>query len=148
VVFTAHLPGDLWPVLCGTGPPGVTLFFVLSGYLLTTLLLRGLVTTRSPRIAWLSSRPMAFLAAISYTFYLVHGFLVNGVAMIVPEEWGRPGQLLAAALALAVSIYVCWMIHRWYEEPLRTYGVHLSRRIDAARAVRPDAPALVERVAA
>jgi peptidoglycan/LPS O-acetylase OafA/YrhL len=116
--------------------------------LVLTLLLAGLVTTRSPGVAWLSSRPMAFLAAISYTFYLVHGFLVNGVEMIVPEEWGRPGSLLAAALALAVSIYVCWIVHRWYEEPLRKYGVHLSRRIDAARAVRPDAPAPMERVAA
>jgi peptidoglycan/LPS O-acetylase OafA/YrhL len=116
--------------------------------LVLALLLAGLVTTRSPRIAWLSSRPMAFLAAISYTFYLAHGFVVNGVEMIVPEAWGRPGSLLSGALGLGLSIYVCWVIHRWYEEPLRTYGVHLSRRIDERRAVRRDAPAPLDRLAA
>jgi peptidoglycan/LPS O-acetylase OafA/YrhL len=118
--------------------------------LVLALLVAGLVTTRAPGVAWLSSRPMAFLAAISYTFYLVHGFVVNGVEMIVPAEWGRPGSLLAAALALTLAIYVSWIIHRWYEEPLRKYGVHLSKRIDQARDVRREAPAAAakERVAA
>ena len=60
--------------------------------LVLALLLAGLVTTRSPGVAWLSSRPMAFLAAISYTFYLVHGFLVNGVEMIVPEGGAAPAS--------------------------------------------------------
>jgi peptidoglycan/LPS O-acetylase OafA/YrhL len=118
--------------------------------LVLALLVAGLVTTRASGVAWLSSRPMAFLAAISYTFYLVHGFVVNGVEMIVPEEWGRPGSLLAAALALTLAIYVSWIVHRWYEEPLRKYGVHLSKRIDQTCDVPREAPAAAarERVAA
>jgi peptidoglycan/LPS O-acetylase OafA/YrhL len=83
---------------------------------------------------------MVFLAAISYTFYLVHGFPTNGVEMIIPEGWGRPGQLLSISLALGLSIYLSWIIHRWYEEPLRAYGVALSKRIVAARAARRDVP--------
>jgi peptidoglycan/LPS O-acetylase OafA/YrhL len=108
--------------------------------LVLALLLAGLVTTRSAGVAWLSSPPMAFLAAISYAFYLTHGFVVNGVEMIVPEDWGRPGSLLSAALALTLSIYASWIIHRWYEEPLRKYGVRLSQRIDERRAVRRGRP--------
>jgi peptidoglycan/LPS O-acetylase OafA/YrhL len=108
--------------------------------LVLALLLAGLVTTRSRGVAWLSSRPMVFLAAISYTFYLVHGFPTNGVEMIIPEVWGRPGQLLSMSLALGLSIYLSWIIHRWYEEPLRAYGVALSKRIVAARAARRDVP--------
>jgi peptidoglycan/LPS O-acetylase OafA/YrhL len=116
--------------------------------LVLALLLAGLVTTRTAGVAWLSSRPMAFLAAISYTFYLAHGFVVNAVEMVVPEAWGRPGSVLSGALGLSISIYACWVIHRWYEEPLRVYGVRLSQRIDARRAVRREAPAPLEPVAA
>jgi peptidoglycan/LPS O-acetylase OafA/YrhL len=116
--------------------------------LVIAFLVAGLVTTQSPRVAWLSSRPMAFLAAISYTFYLAHGFIVNGIELIVPQDWGPPGSLLSGALGLAISIYASRMIHRWYEEPLRKYGVRLSKRIDEARAVRRDAPVTLERLAA
>jgi peptidoglycan/LPS O-acetylase OafA/YrhL len=115
--------------------------------LVIALVLAGLVTTRSPHVAWLSSGPMAFLAAISYTFYLIHGFPLNGVEMLVPEAWGLPGSLLSAAVALALSVYASWLIHRWFEEPLRQYGVRLSKRIEEKRAVRRDAPATLDRLA-
>jgi peptidoglycan/LPS O-acetylase OafA/YrhL len=129
-------------VLQFTAGTEVYLYGALYGLhgLVLALLLAGLVTTRSPRVAWLSSRPMAFLAAISYTFYLIHGFFVNAVEMIVPEEWGRPGSLLSAALALVLSIFASWIVHRLYEEPLRTFGVHLAQRIDERRAVRRSRP--------
>ena len=109
--------------------------------LVLTLLLTGLVTTRSSGVAWLSSRPMAFLAAISYTFYLIHGFFVNGVEMVVPEHWDRLGSVLSAALSLALAVYASWTVHRAYEEPLRRYGVRLARRIHERRGVRSDVPA-------
>ena len=116
--------------------------------LVIALVLAGLVTTHSRSVAWLSSRPMAFLAAISYTFYLIHGFFVNAVEMVVPEAWGRPGSLLSAALALAVSVYASWVVHRWFEEPMRKYGVALSTRIEERRAARRAAPAEAEKVLA
>jgi peptidoglycan/LPS O-acetylase OafA/YrhL len=111
----------------------------VDGFVLA-LVVAGLVTVRSSAggVAWLSSRPMVFLAAISYTFYLAHGFVVNAVEMVVPEAWGRPGSLLSGAVGLALSIVMCWLIHRMYEEPLRAYGVRLSRRVQQARAVRPE----------
>jgi peptidoglycan/LPS O-acetylase OafA/YrhL len=116
--------------------------------LVLALLLAGLVTTRSGSVAWLSSRPMAFLAAISYTFYLIHGFFVNGVEMLVPEHWDRLGSVVSGALSLGLAVYASWTVHRAYEEPLRRYGVHLSRRIDERRAARREAPAALESVPA
>ena len=106
----------------------------MDGFVLA-LVVAGLVTVRPswPGVAWLSSRPMVFLAAISYTFYLAHGFLVNAVEMVVPEEWGRAGSVLSGSVGLGLSIYACWLVHRFYEEPLRAYGVRLSRRVRAAR---------------
>jgi peptidoglycan/LPS O-acetylase OafA/YrhL len=101
-------------------------------------LLVGLVTTRTVRVGWLSSRPMIFLAAISYTFYLIHGFFLNGVEMIVPAGWGRPGSVLSFTVALVLAVYGSWLVHRWFEEPLRAYGVGLSRRLEG-RAVRRQA---------
>ncbi|TFV63564.1 UNVERIFIED_ORG: acyltransferase [Bacillus sp. AZ43] len=111
------------------------------------LLVAGLVTTRSPRVGWLSSRPMAFLAAISYTFYLVHGFFLNAVEMVVPEAWGRLGSLLCAALGFGLAVHGSWIVHRWYEEPMRRYGVALARRMEARRAVPAEVPAPREPVA-
>jgi peptidoglycan/LPS O-acetylase OafA/YrhL len=122
-------------------------FYGLDG-LVVALLLTGLVTTRSSGVRWLSSRPMAFLAGISYTFYLVHGFLVNAVEAVLPEDWGRAGSLLTGGIGLALAIYVSWVVHRWYEEPLRVYGVALAKRMEARRAVRQDAPATLDPLAA
>jgi peptidoglycan/LPS O-acetylase OafA/YrhL len=116
--------------------------------LVLTALLAGLVTTRSRGVAWLRSRPMVFLGAISYTFYLVHGFCVNAVEMVFPEAPGRLESLASAAIALTLSIYVSWLVHRWFEEPMRLYGVALSKRIERARAARREAAAPLERVPA
>ena len=131
---------------------GVDVYFYGDLYglhgLVIALLLAGLVTTRTRSVAWLSSRPMAFLAAISYTFYLIHGFAVNAVEMVVPEAWGRPGSLLSAGLALALGIYSSWLVHRWFEEPLRLYGVRIAKRIEERRTVRTTPPAVREPVAA
>jgi peptidoglycan/LPS O-acetylase OafA/YrhL len=133
---------------------GTEVYFYGSLYglhgLVLALVVAGLVTVRArtPGIAWLSSRPMVFLAAISYTFYLVHGFLVNGVEMVVPEAWGGPGSLLSGGLALTLGICASWLVHRTYEEPLRVVGVRLSRRIAAARTARPEVVATPEPVAA
>ena len=123
---------------------GTAVYFYGSLYgvlgLVLALVVGGLVTVRSSArgVSWLSSRPMVFLAAISYTFYLAHGFVVNAIEMVVPEGWGRPGSALSGALGLSISIVVCWLIHRMYEEPLRAYGVRLSRRVQQARVVRED----------
>ena len=93
---------------------------------------------------------MVFLAAISYTFYLAHGFVVNAVEMVIPEHWGRTGALVSGGLGLALSVFGCWLVHRMYEEPMRVYGVRLSRRIQAARSSaatppRPGRPSRPER---
>ncbi|MCW2682661.1 MAG: Peptidoglycan/LPS O-acetylase OafA/YrhL, contains acyltransferase and SGNH-hydrolase domain [Blastococcus sp.] len=104
---------------------------------LLAALLAGLVTTRSRGVSWLSSRPMVFLAAISYAFYLTHNFALNGVEAVVPADWGLLGWLLSASVALVVSIAVSWVIHTTFEEPARKYGVRLSerrRRLDATVA--------------
>jgi peptidoglycan/LPS O-acetylase OafA/YrhL len=121
----------------------------LDGFVLA-LVVAGLVTVRAaaPGVAWLSSRPMVFLAAISYTFYLAHGFVVNAVEMVVPEAWGRSGSLVSGILGLGLSIYACSLIHRMYEEPLRAYGVRLSRRSRRSRAVAQEPVAPRETVAA
>jgi peptidoglycan/LPS O-acetylase OafA/YrhL len=95
---------------------------------LLSALLAGLVTTRSRRVTWLSSRPMAFLAAISYVFYLTHNFFLNGVEAIVPAAWGLPGWILSASLALGLSIAGSWVIHKTVEDPARRYGIYLSER--------------------
>jgi peptidoglycan/LPS O-acetylase OafA/YrhL len=116
--------------------------------LVLALLPAGLVTTRSASVAWLSSRPMTFLAAISYTCYLIHGFFVNGVETVVPEHWDRLGSVVSAALSLGLAVYASWTVHRACEEPLRRYGVRLSRRMDERRAARREAPAALESVPA
>jgi peptidoglycan/LPS O-acetylase OafA/YrhL len=100
------------------------------------LLLTGLVTTRSRGVNWLGSRVMVFLAAISYVFYLVHNFVINAVESVMPEGWGIAGALLSAATALVLSALVAWVIHRLYEEPLRKFGVRLSRSLEDRREAR------------
>jgi peptidoglycan/LPS O-acetylase OafA/YrhL len=111
--------------------------------MLITLVLIGLVTTTTPRIGWLSSRPLVFLATISYAFYLLHNFFLNGVESVVPATWGVPGDLASASIAFVLSVLASWVVHRAFEEPMRLVGVRLSNRVSRKSAPAPAPRVLV-----
>ena len=107
---------------------------------LYTLLLAGVVTTGSTWVRWLGSRPLVFIAAISYVLYLIHNFFINAAEAVVPIEWGFAGSLLSTSAAFALAVPASYLVHRFFEEPLRKYGVTLSRRTRRTprAAVRPE----------
>ncbi|MEO7146811.1 MAG: acyltransferase family protein [Terrimesophilobacter sp.] len=76
--------------------------------------------------AVLSTRPMQFLGAISYSLYLVHWPL-----LIIPTQLnGQDTTLpLIETGALAVlAVVLAWAIYRWVENPLRTAPILTKRR--------------------
>lgn len=104
--------------------------------LLVAPLVAGLVVTRSRGVGWLSSRPMVHLAAVSYVFYLLHNFVLNGVESALPTGGGLPGSVLSSALAFALAVVGSTVVHRTFEEPLRRVGVRISRRLERRAADR------------
>ncbi|MFF0904440.1 UNVERIFIED_CONTAM: acyltransferase [Kocuria sp. CPCC 205316] len=103
--------------------------------LLVAVMLTGVVTTTSPSVAWLGSRPMMFLGQISYAFYLTHGFAINAVELALPS--GGPVLAgLTAAAALGVAILTAWLMRLIVEEPMIKIGkTYLGRR--SAAVARP-----------
>lgn len=96
--------------------------------ILVAALVAGLVTTARQRIPGLASRPMVYLGAISYVMYLTHNFFINAVELVVPERFGFYGSLLSTITAFALSVAAASLIHKYFEEPLRLYGVGLAKR--------------------
>ena len=127
VVLAAQLSTDRIELGAGN-------LYGLHGVLLA-LLLAGLVTTRTRAIAWLSSRPMVHLGALSYVLYLIHNFFLNAAEAVLPSGWGAPGSLLSTSVGIAAAVGVAHLLHRFYEEPARRLGVRLSRRIARGPAV-------------
>jgi peptidoglycan/LPS O-acetylase OafA/YrhL len=95
---------------------------------LIALILAGLLTTTTRWVNWLGSSPMVYIGALSYCLYLIHNFGLNAAEMVVPHEWGFPGSLLSTALGLALAFAAAHVLHRYFEEPLRLYGVRLAHQ--------------------
>lgn len=108
-------------------------FYAAHG-VVVSLLIAGLVTTKTNAIRWLSSRPLVYTGALSYVLYLIHNFGLNAAEAVIPFSWGFPGSLLSTLLGIAGSFVVAAAIHRWFEEPLRLVGARISkrRRVSAA----------------
>lgn len=107
--------------------------------LVVAALLCGIIVTTSRGVGWLRSRPMVFLGRISYAFYLLHGFGLNGAEALIPTEWGLPGSLLASAMGLAAAVVIAWTAHVVVERP----AIRLGRRISAAMTERRAARAVI-----
>lgn len=110
----------------GAALPGQPLYGAYG--IVISLVLAGLVTTPTKFINWLSSRPMARLGALSYVIYLGHNFVLNAFESLIPESWGFPGSLLSTMSAFAATIVAAHFVHEYFEEPLRRFGVRLSKR--------------------
>lgn len=107
--------------------PGRPLYGVFG--LLVAALIAGLVTTARQSITGLASYPMVYLGTISYVLYLTHNFFINAAEIVVPQSSGFPGSLLSTTVAFVLSVVAAGLIHRYFEEPLRLYGVKLSKRL-------------------
>lgn len=110
----------------GAALPGQSLYGVYG--IVISLVLAGLVATPAKFTNWLSSRPMVRLGAFSYVIYLGHNFVINAFESLIPEAWGFPGSLLSTMLAFAATIFAAHFVHEYFEEPLRRFGVKLSKR--------------------
>jgi peptidoglycan/LPS O-acetylase OafA/YrhL len=128
VVTIAVLIMQFGTELIGRGKP----LYGLYGMLITLLII-GIVSTRTRAIDWLSSRPLVYIGALSYVLYLIHNFGLNAAEMVIPLEWGLPGSLLSTTIGIGASVIVAAAIHKWYEEPLRLVGARISK---ARRAIR------------
>lgn len=95
--------------------PGVAASLPVAGAALVIAF--GGAPVRGGASALLSTAPMGFLGAVSYSLYLVHW----PILVLVHERMGL-GEPLPAWLGLllaAAAVPVAWVLFRWVETPLR-----------------------------
>jgi peptidoglycan/LPS O-acetylase OafA/YrhL len=110
------------------GHGGITRCFEMAG----AAVLVGAVA--NGRLRFLSGRLPLFLGAISYPFYLTHG-----VGLICAEPWlgmmppvPAPVAIAArAALSIALTIPLAWLLHVFVEDPVLRGRVRLGRGLRA-----------------
>jgi peptidoglycan/LPS O-acetylase OafA/YrhL len=104
---------------------------------MVALVLVGLVAGSSPVTRALTWRPLVWLGGISYGVYLFNQLGLHAAMRVVPTRWGLPGDALAMALGLAITLAVCQVLHRYLEIPLMHYGRALARRRKSVQGCAP-----------
>jgi peptidoglycan/LPS O-acetylase OafA/YrhL len=61
----------------------------------------------------LNYRPVAFVGVLSYSLYLIHQVVLFVLKPLEP----RLGELLTAAIGLAISLALAWLVHLYVELP-------------------------------
>jgi peptidoglycan/LPS O-acetylase OafA/YrhL len=116
-------------ILCGVLAGGI----VLTGWLLslphaprevllgplvalpTTLVVAALVTVPGHRLGRL--RPLVWLGEVSYCLYLVHALALHVTRRVQGDD-----ALVTNAVGVLLGLAAAWALHRWVEQPVRTWG--------------------------
>jgi peptidoglycan/LPS O-acetylase OafA/YrhL len=104
---------------------------------MVALVLVGLVAGSSPVTRALAWPPLVWLGGISYGVYLFNQLGLHAAMRVVPARWGLPGDALAMALGLAITLGVCQVLHRYLEIPLMQYGRALAKRRKPVQGCAP-----------
>ncbi len=104
-----------------------TVRYTLQGIALTPIFVTAIRFPRWLPMRWLNAKPVAWIGVLSYTLYLCHQVVLFGLDYWLP----RATKSTVAALALAISIALALLIHRWIERP----AAKLRQRL--MRATRP-----------
>jgi peptidoglycan/LPS O-acetylase OafA/YrhL len=111
LVFAFHLPLNVFP----SGGYGVVVFFVLSGFLITTILLKELDRWDRPKLRWFYGRravrllPALFLVAIAY-------FILQLTVFGEPERWWAqtwPALFYISNYVLEGGGDLLYLTHTW-----------------------------------
>ena len=117
----------------------LTLRYTLQSVAVALLIRLAIVHAAKPSLRWLSSRPLVYLGTVSYTVYLSHQIILNGVQRHWPELDWTATLMLTALLTLAVAE----PMRRWVEQP----SVRLRRYLTPGRRQRSPQPQPIPSVA-
>lgn len=142
LVFAFHLPWNAFRA----GSYGVIIFFVLSGFLITTILLRELERWQRPQLRWFYGRRAVRLVPALLT--VVSGYLILQVTVLGGSErwWSQawPALFYVSNYALEAGGELGHLTHTWslaIEEhfyllwPLTLLVIPARRRLSAAWGV-------------
>jgi peptidoglycan/LPS O-acetylase OafA/YrhL len=104
---------------------------------MVALVLIGLVAGSSPIARGLAWPPLVWLGGISYGVYLFNQLGLHAAMRVVPARWGLPGDALAMALGLAITLAVCQVLHVSLEIPLMRYGRTLASQRKSVQGCAP-----------
>ena len=111
----------------------LTARYTLQGLAIAPLLWLAVARAGQWPFRWLNARPLAYLGVISYSVYLTHHVIIEGIARHWPQL-GRPALMLAAA---ALTLIVAEAMRRWTEHPC----AKLRRRLHGRKSGHKAAPA-------
>jgi peptidoglycan/LPS O-acetylase OafA/YrhL len=113
----------------GEEPPTIALYSVSVLLMLPSLLNSGPVT-------WLlSTKPLEFIGARSYSLYLVQfiaGIIVAGLATTFTES-----RLITAIATTLVALALADLLYRWVEQPMIGVGRRLTERLKRKPPIEP-----------
>jgi peptidoglycan/LPS O-acetylase OafA/YrhL len=110
----------------------LTARFTLQSLAVALLIHRAVARPASRALRWLSAAPLVYLGSISYTVYLCHHLILEGLQRAWPDAgllFSAP-WLLRTALAVALTWVVAEAMRRSVEQPCAAW----RRRLHAARA--------------
>jgi peptidoglycan/LPS O-acetylase OafA/YrhL len=65
---------------------------------------------------------MKFLGTVSYSVYLLHPFVYQGLKLMRFQGW------FLAAGTMVLTLPLAWMVYRWLEKPSVDWGRKVAKR--------------------
>jgi peptidoglycan/LPS O-acetylase OafA/YrhL len=124
-------------VLAGTLLYRDEVFRLTARYTLQSLAIAPLIYLAVARadwfpFRWLNARPLVYIGSISYTIYLSHHLILEGLA----KHWPQLSWIWLALVGAVLTLAVAEPMRRWVEEPCARLRKRLHRETLARNTAR------------
>lgn len=116
----------------------LTARYTLQSLAIAPLIYIAIVHSARWPFRWLNTKPMEYLGTVSYTIYLSHQLILDGVL----QHWPQLPWSISIAVTAVLTLLIAEAMRRWIEQPFAILRRQLHHRLRSLQA-KPRAVAVI-----